>query len=73
MGSSKSKIWHQNLKPLTDKILSSWKTFLPKQTYPNRTEFIPIQLLQWFLLDWARATGDKDFENQLIEKANIFI
>jgi hypothetical protein len=68
----KAKIWHQNLKTFTDKILTSWKTFLPKQTYPNRTEFIPIPHLQWFLLDWARATGDKDFENQLIEKAKYF-
>ena len=37
----KAKIWHQNLKPLTDKILSSWKTYLPKQTYPNRTGVHP--------------------------------
>lgn len=69
----KAKIWHRNLKPLTDKILGSWKTFLPKQTYPNRTGVHPnTAFAMVFALDWARATGDKDFENQLIEKAKYF-
>lgn len=69
----KAKIWHENLKPLTDKILTSWKTFLPKQTYPNRTGVHPnTAFAMVFALDWARATGDKDFENQLIEKAKYF-
>lgn len=69
----KAKIWHQNLKPLTDKILSSWKTFLPKQTYPNRTGVHPnTAFAMVFALDWARATGDKTFESQLIEKAKYF-
>ncbi|WP_294322276.1 DUF2891 domain-containing protein [uncultured Chryseobacterium sp.] len=69
----KAKIWHQNLKPLTDKILSSWKTFLPKQTYPNRTGVHPnTAFAMVFALDWARATGDKEFEQQLVEKAKYF-
>lgn len=69
----KAKVWHQNLKPLTDKILDSWKTFLPKQTYPNRTGVHPnTAFAMVFALDWARATGDKAFENQLIEKAKYF-
>ena len=69
----KAKIWHQNLKPLTDKILSSWKTYLPKQTYPNRTGVHPnTAFAMVFALDWARATGDKIFENELIEKAKYF-
>ena len=69
----KAKIWHQNLKPLTDKILSSWKTYLPKQTYPNRTGVHPnTAFAMVFALDWARATGDKTFENELIEKAKYF-
>lgn len=69
----KAKIWHENLKSLTDKILASWKTFLPKQTYPNRTGVHPnTAFAMVFALDWARATGDKDFENQLIEKAKYF-
>ena len=69
----KAKIWHENLKPLTDKILASWKTYLPKQTYPNRTGVHPnTAFAMVFALDWARAKGDKDFENQLTEKAKYF-
>lgn len=71
--SPKAKIWHQNLKPLTDKILSSWKAYLPKQTYPNRTGVHPnTAFAMVFALDWARATGDKIFEKELIEKAKYF-
>lgn len=69
----KAKKWHQNLKPLTNKILDSWKNFLPKQTYPNRTGVHPnTAFAMVFALDWARATGDKSFEAQLIEKAKYF-
>lgn len=69
----KAKIWHQNLKPLTDKILNSWKTYLPKQTYPNRTGVHPnTAFAMAFALDWARAGADHEFENQLIEKAKYF-
>lgn len=69
----KAKAWHENLKPLTDKILSSWKAYLPKQTYPNRTGVHPnTAFAMVFALDWARAAKDKDFENQLTEKAKYF-
>lgn len=69
----KAKIWHQNLKPLTDKILNSWKSYLPKQTYPNRTGVHPnTAFAMVFALDWAKAAKDKDFENQLTEKAKYF-
>ncbi|MEI7487977.1 MAG: DUF2891 family protein [Chryseobacterium sp.] len=65
----KAKIWHENLKPLTDKILNSWKAYLPKQTYPNRTGVHPnTAFAMVFALDWARATGDKAFEAQLVKK-----
>lgn len=69
----KAKTWHQNLKPLTDKILNSWKTYLPKQTYPNRTGVHPnTAFAMAFAIDWARANHDQDFENQLLEKAKYF-
>ncbi len=69
----KAKIWHQNLKPLTDEILRLWKEYLPKQTYPNRTGVHPNSAFAMaFALDWARATGDKNFENQLVEKSKYF-
>lgn len=69
----KAKIWHQNLKPLTNEIVKLWKEYLPKQTYPNRTGVHPNTAFALsFAIDWARMVGEKDFENQLIEKAKYF-
>lgn len=69
----KAKVWHQNLKPLTDKILKLWKNYLPKQTYPNRTGIHPNSAFAMaFAIDWARSSNDQVFENQLIEKAKYF-
>ncbi len=69
----KAKIWHQNLKPLTTEILRLWKIYLPKQTYPNRTGVHPNSAFAMsFAIDWARASNDKIFEIQLIEKAKYF-
>lgn len=68
-----AKIWHQNMKPLTDAILKLWKDFLPKQTYPNRTGVHPnTAFAMAFAIDWARATGDKTFEKELVEKSKYF-
>ncbi|WP_333853694.1 DUF2891 domain-containing protein [Epilithonimonas sp.] len=69
----KAKIWHQNLKPLTDEILRLWKAYLPKQTYPNRTGVHPnTAFAMSFAIDWARQVGDKSFEEELSAKAKIF-
>ena len=69
----KAKEWHQNLKPLTDEILRLWKVYLPKQTYPNRTGVHPNSAFAMaFAIDWARASKDTIFENQLTEKAKYF-
>ena len=69
----KAKIWHQNLKPLTDEILRLWKAYLPKQTYPNRTGVHPNTAFALsFAIDWARQVGDTSFEKELSEKAKIF-
>lgn len=68
-----AKIWHQNLKPLTDEILRLWKIYLPKQTYPNRTGVHPNSAFAMaFAIDWARVSNDKVFENQLVEKSKYF-
>ncbi len=65
--------WHENLKPLTDQVLVLWKKYLDKQTYPNRTGVHPnTAFALGFAIDWARVAHDKDFENQLIEKAKYF-
>jgi hypothetical protein len=36
----------------------------------NRVHLIPFAMA--FAIDWARANKDKDFENQLMEKAKYF-
>lgn len=70
---AQAKIWHQNLKPLTDEVVKLWKEYLPKQTYPNRTGVHPNTAFALsFAIDWARTVGEKNFENQLIEKAKYF-
>src|SRR5690606_35938421 len=54
-------------------ILRLWKAYLPKQTYPNRTGVHPNSAFAMaFAIDWARASNDKVFENQLIEKSKNF-
>ena len=69
----KAKIWHQNLKPLTDEILRLWKAYLPKQSYPNRTGVHPnTAFAMSFAIDWARQVGDTSFEEELSAKARIF-
>ena len=65
--------WHQNLRPLTQQILTLWTNFLPKQTYPNRTGVHPNTAFGLvFALDYARTVKNTTFEAQIIEKANYF-
>ncbi len=65
-----AKKWHQDLQPLTQKIVQIWKAFLPKQTYPNRTGMHPNTAFGMvFALDWARVSGDTAFANTLVAKA----
>jgi hypothetical protein len=68
-----AKQWHNNLQPLTTKIVDLWKKFLPKQTYPNRTGVHPNTAFGLvFALDWARAVRDTSFEKAIINKAKEF-
>lgn len=65
--------WHENLRPLTEKIVSMWEEYLPKQTYPNRTGVHPNSAFALaFAIDWARATGHTIFEKNLTEKSLYF-
>ncbi len=69
----RAKKWHANMKPLTDEIIKLWTNYLPKQTYPNRTGVHPnTAFAMAFAIDWARATGNSAFENQLIQKSKDF-
>ncbi|MBL0232585.1 MAG: DUF2891 domain-containing protein [Chitinophagaceae bacterium] len=62
--------WKQALQPLTQKIVSLWKAFLPKQTYPNRTGVHPNTAFGLvFALQYARAAGDKDLESAILRSS----
>jgi len=68
-----AKRWHEALQPLTRQILTLWKNYLPKQTYPNRTGVHPNTAFGLvFALDWAKTFKDVDFERLIIEKAKLF-
>lgn len=65
--------WHESLQPLTQYIVKTWKDYLPKQTYPNRTGVHPNSAFAMgFAIDWARVAGDEEFERQLTEKSKSF-
>ncbi|WP_129020073.1 DUF2891 domain-containing protein [Edaphocola flava] len=65
--------WHQSMQPLTQKIISLWKAYLPKQTYPNRTGVHPNTAFGLaFAYDWAKQQGDTAFLHQISTKAKEF-
>lgn len=62
--------WHQALQPLIKKIIMLWQTFLPKQTYANRTGVHPNTAFGLvFALDYAKAAGLNDFEKAIRQSA----
>lgn len=68
-----AKQWYQALQPLTAQIVTLWKNYLPKQTYPNRTGVHPNTAFGLvFALDWARAVKDTAFEAAIIRKSKAF-
>lgn len=67
------KKWHTALQPLTQKIVTLWKDYLPKQTYPNRTGVHPNTAFGLcFAIDWATTVNDKTFLSQLQQKGKDF-
>ena len=68
-----AKRWHLALQPLTQKVVSLWKDYLIKQTYPNRTGVHPNSAFGLvFALDWARTLQDTEFESEIIKKSREF-
>jgi hypothetical protein len=68
-----AKPWYQALQPLTKQIVTLWKNYLPKQTYPNRTGVHPNTAFGLvFALDWARAVKDTAFEAAIISRSKTF-
>lgn len=62
--------WHQAMQPLTQKIVNLWMSFLPKQTYPNRTGVHPNTAFGLvFALDFARKTKNNSFETAIVQAA----
>ena len=66
-------IWHEALRPLTEKVVELWKKFLPKQTYPNRTGVHPNTAFGMvFALDWSRQVKDTAFERAIVSAAKRY-
>ena len=62
--------WRRALQPLCDTIISIWRSYLPKQTYPNRTGVHPNTAFGLaFALDYARTARNHNFESAIIKAA----
>src|SRR5688500_8432994 len=65
--------WSENLKPLAETLSKSYRTFLPKQTYPIRTGVHPNTAFGLaFALDYAKAVGDRELEALLNERSRTY-
>ena len=67
------KNWSKNMQPLADVLAQSYRTFLPKQTYPIRTGVHPNTAFGLaFALDYAKAAGDRELEALLNERSRTY-
>lgn len=67
------RTWAANFTPLEQELTALAKAYLPKLDWPVRCGFHPesaFALAQ--MLDYARATGDREFESLLKERARSF-
>jgi len=65
--------WAEALQPLVDVIVKSYKSFLPKQTYPIRTGVHPNTAFGLaFAIDYAKAVGDRELEALLDERSRAY-
>lgn len=67
------RAWRGRLKPLETAIVGHFQDYLPKLTLPVRSGVHPntaFALAQ--ALDYARATGRKDFEKILLSRASFY-
>lgn len=66
-------VWAENILPLVEVIARSYKSFMPKQTYPIRTGVHPNTAFGLaFALDYAKVVGDRDLENLLSERSRTY-
>jgi hypothetical protein len=62
--------WRNTLQPLCDTVIKLWMSYLPKQTYPNRTGVHPNTAFGLvFALDYARTAHNTVFENAIVKAA----
>jgi hypothetical protein len=67
------KKWSANLQPLAELLSRSYRTFLPKQTYPIRTGVHPNTAFGLaFAIDYAKAVGDAELESLLVERSRTY-
>ena len=67
------KRWAENLQPLAETLSKSYRTFLPKQTYPIRTGVHPNTAFGLaFALDYAKTAGDGELESLLDERSRAY-
>ena len=67
------KRWAENLQPLAEMLSNSYRTFLPKQTYPIRTGVHPNTAFGLaFALDYAKAVGDSELESLLDKRSRTY-
>ncbi len=65
--------WAEALQPLADELVTRYRAFLVKQTYPIRTGVHPNSAFSLDLaLDYARATKDSAFEAQILARARAW-
>jgi len=64
------KEWKKNLEPLTQKIITLWRDFLPKQSYANRTGVHPNTAFGLSLAyDYAVNSNQEVFRKEIVETA----
>ena len=67
------KRWSTNLQPLADLLAKSYRSFLPKQTYPIRTGVHPNTAFGLaFAHDYAMAIGDMKLRELVEERAKTY-
>ncbi|HEY3203357.1 MAG TPA: DUF2891 domain-containing protein [Thermoanaerobaculia bacterium] len=65
--------WRGRLEPLANAVVARFEDYLPKLTHPIRTGVHPNTAFALAeALDYARATGKRDFEKILISRASFY-
>jgi len=68
-----AQLWSEWYAPVEQAIVANAKTFLPKLDWPVRCGFHPESAFPLGqMLDWARATGEKSFEELITKRAIHF-